>query len=141
MTDATRIDEKILKIRMLLLDVDGVMTDGGILYGSGGGELKCFHIHDGMGVTLARMGGLRVGIITGRSSDIVTRRAGELRVDAVYQGAFHKLAHYEEALRTFQMKDEAVCYMGDDLLDLVLLERAGLSAAPADARPEIRRIV
>lgn len=141
MTDSTRVHDKIRKIRLLLLDVDGVMTDGGIIYGSGGQEAKRFDIQDGMGVTLARMAGLKVGIITGRSSDIVARRAAELRVDALYQGAFHKLAHYEEALDTFHMTDEEVCFMGDDILDLVLLERAGLSAAPANARSEVRRVV
>lgn len=135
-----RIEEKVRDIRMILLDVDGVLTDGGIVLGSNGREQKRFDIQDGMGVTLARTAGLKVGVITGRKSDIVARRARELKMDAVYQGSFHKLPDYEEALDTFGVRDGQVCYMGDDVLDLVLLERAGLSAAPANAREEIKQI-
>ncbi len=135
------IHEKIRKIRLILLDVDGVLTDGGIILGSNGHEEKRFDIQDGMGVTLARMAGLKVGMITGRISDVVARRAKELKMDAVYQGSFHKQSDYEEALETFKVRDEQVCYMGDDVLDLVLLERAGLSAAPANARDEIKQVV
>ncbi|NQT26223.1 HAD hydrolase family protein [candidate division KSB1 bacterium] len=129
------------KIRVILLDVDGVLTDGGVILGSNGHEEKRFDIQDGMGVTLARMVGLKVGIITGRISDVVARRAKELKMDVVYQGSFHKLADYEEALNTFNVLDENVCYMGDDVLDLVLLERAGLSTAPANACDEIKKVV
>lgn len=140
-TDPALIDEKIRKIRVLLLDVDGVLTDGGIILDSKGHEQKRFDIQDGMGVTLARVAGLKVGIITGRVSDVVARRAKELKLDVVYQGSFHKLSDYEEALDTFDVRDEQVCYMGDDVLDLVLLERAGLSAAPANAREEVKAAV
>jgi len=139
--DSNLIEEKIRKIRVILLDVDGVLTDGGIIIGSKGHEQKRFDIQDGMGVTLARVAGLKVGLITGRNSDVVARRAKELKMDAVYQGSFNKLSDYEEALDTFNVRDENVCYMGDDVLDLILLERVGLSSAPANARDEVRQIV
>ena len=141
MMDSNRVTKKILYIRMILFDVDGVLTDGSIILGSGGHEQKQFHVQDGLGVTLARMGGLKTGLITGRNSDVVAQRAAELKVDLVYQGSFHKLADYEEALESFGFSDEQVCYMGDDVLDLVLLERAGLSVAPANARAEVRDTV
>lgn len=134
------IKEKIRMIRMILLDVDGVLTDGGIILGSKGHEEKRFDIQDGMGVTLARVAGLKVGVITGRISDVVARRAKELKVNAVYQGSFNKMADYEEALNAFNVRDEHVCYMGDDVLDLILLEKAGLSAAPANARDEVKQV-
>jgi 3-deoxy-D-manno-octulosonate 8-phosphate phosphatase (KDO 8-P phosphatase) len=126
-------------IRMLIFDVDGVMTSGGITLGAGGQEFKTFHVQDGMGITLARMAGLRVGMLTGRKSEVVERRARELHVDVLVQGVFQKLPSYLEILESYRLEDSSVCYMGDDLLDLPILERVGLPAAPADAREEVRR--
>ncbi|MBN1892852.1 HAD hydrolase family protein [bacterium] len=131
--------KKAAGIRMFLFDVDGVMTAGGIQLGTGGLEFKTFHVQDGMGITLARLAGFRVGILTGRKSEVVERRAKELHVDVLVQGVFQKLPSYLEILESYRLEDAAVCYMGDDLLDLPILERVGLPAAPADARDEVRQ--
>jgi 3-deoxy-D-manno-octulosonate 8-phosphate phosphatase (KDO 8-P phosphatase) len=125
---------------MILMDVDGVLTRGGIILGNQGEEVKAFDIQDGMGVTLARTAGLKVGIITGRESELVSRRARELKMDILMQGSFFKLPAYLEILRSYQVTDETICYIGDDILDLDILERVGLSVAPANARPEIKAI-
>jgi len=133
--------EKIQKVRMILLDVDGVLTRGGIILGNQGEELKRFDIQDGMGITLARMAGLKVGIITGRQSELVSKRARELKLDIVMQGSFFKLPAYLEILKSYRMNDEEICYIGDDILDMDILERVGLAVTPANGRPEVKRIV
>jgi 3-deoxy-D-manno-octulosonate 8-phosphate phosphatase (KDO 8-P phosphatase) len=133
------IRERIRRIKMLLMDVDGVMTDGGIILGSGGMELKRFHVQDGMGITLARTAGLKVGILTGRSSEAVTRRAEELRIEEVQQGFFRKEEGYERILRKHGLKDEEVAYIGDDVQDVPILKRAGLSICVANGTEEARK--
>lgn len=130
--------EKLLKIRMLLMDVDGVLTGGEIIYSSSGEELKKFNIQDGMGITLARMAGLKTGIITGRTSDIVKRRAEELQFDVISQGNFNKLKPYEEIRQRYRLNDDEIAYIGDDLPDLPLLRRVGFSIAVANARDEVK---
>lgn len=130
--------EKLLKIKMLLLDVDGVLTGGEIIYSSSGEELKKFDIQDGMGITLARMAGLKTGIITGRTSDMVKRRAEELQFDVVSQGNFNKLKPYEEIRESYGLNDDEIAYVGDDLLDLPILKRVGFSVAVANARDEVK---
>ncbi len=132
---------KIRKIKLILMDVDGVLTDGGIVYGNQGEEIKRFDIQDGMGITLARMAGLKVGIITGRHSELVSKRARELKMDVVMQGSFFKLPAYLEVIKGFGLKDEEVCYIGDDVLDLDILERVGLAVTPANGRPEVKAVV
>ncbi len=131
---------KLLAIKMVLMDVDGVLTSGEIIYTSGGDEQKIFDVQDGMGITLARMGGLKTGIITGRRSQLVMRRAEELNIDAVYQGNFNKLPDYEKLKHDFGLEDEAIAYIGDDLLDLPILKRVGFSVAVANARDEVKAI-
>lgn len=130
--------EKIQNIKLIALDVDGVLTDGGILLGNAGAEMKIFNVQDGMGITLAREAGLITAIITGRESEAVERRAKELKIDAVHQGAFDKTAAYEAVLKEYDLHSGETCYMGDDLLDLCIMRRAAVSAAPADARKEVR---
>lgn len=130
--------EKLKHIKMLLMDVDGVMTGGEIIYTSTGEELKVFNIHDGMGIAMARMAGLKIGIITGRMSEMVRRRAEELKCDAVVQGQIHKLAPYEDIKARFHLTDADIAFIGDDLVDLCILKRAGFSAAPADAREAVK---
>jgi 3-deoxy-D-manno-octulosonate 8-phosphate phosphatase (KDO 8-P phosphatase) len=129
--------EKIKKLRMLIFDVDGVMTNGDLIYGSDGTEYKHFSVQDGMGISLARQAGLKTAIITARQSEIVSRRATELKVDAYYQGNNDKAPAFDKILHEFDLTADQVSYMGDDLLDLVLLRRAGFAAAPANAQPEI----
>lgn len=133
-----RVIERARRVRLLLLDVDGVLTDGRIFYDSEGRELKAFDIHDGHGLVRLREAGLLVGLISGRQSKAVERRAGELKIDIVHQGVDDKLALYERLLADHRLSDEQVAYVGDDLPDLGVLERAGLSVAVASAHPEIR---
>ena len=131
------------KIRVLLMDVDGVMTDGRVYLQSFPGdvalEMKAFHSQDGAGLKLARLAGLRTGVITGRESSAMTRRARENSIEFVYQGRDEKSAPYEEILRLAQARDEEVAFVGDDLPDLPVLRRVGLAIAVANAVPEIKK--
>lgn len=122
------------------MDVDGVLTDGKIIFTSNGDEVKEFNILDGMGITLARMAGLMTGIITGRESKMVQRRAEELKYDVISQGSFKKLPRYEEIKKQFNLSDEQVCYMGDDFPDLPVLKKVGFSVAVSNARDELKEI-
>jgi 3-deoxy-D-manno-octulosonate 8-phosphate phosphatase (KDO 8-P phosphatase) len=123
---------------MLVLDVDGVLTDGSIIYGDNGVEVKAFHVRDGSGLKLWHQAGKQSAIITGRTSPVVEVRAAELGVQRVIQGAANKLAAFEELLAQTGLRPEQVGCMGDDLPDLPLLLRAGLAVAVADACTEVR---
>jgi 3-deoxy-D-manno-octulosonate 8-phosphate phosphatase (KDO 8-P phosphatase) len=138
---AEAIDAKLAGIRLLLFDVDGVLTDGTILLHGDGTESKQFHIRDGSAIVLAQRAGLLVGLLSGRRSEATVRRAAQLSIPILVQGADNKLAGYEQILRDRSLQDRDVAYMGDDLLDLPVLQRAGLAAAPADAPAEIRERV
>jgi len=133
------------KIKLLLMDVDGVLTDGRFFYvpRPGGGliETKTFHSRDGLGFRLAHQAGLKTGFISGRVSPAVEYRAKELGVHFLKQNAREKLEPYREILREARLKDEQVCYMGDDIVDLPVLTRAGLAVAVADAHKLLRRHV
>jgi 3-deoxy-D-manno-octulosonate 8-phosphate phosphatase (KDO 8-P phosphatase) len=126
------------------MDVDGVLTDGRVYLQSFPGdialELKAFHSHDGAGLKLARLSGLRLGVITGRESAAMTRRASENGMEFVYQGREEKLGPYEEILRLAQANDADVAFIADDLPDLPVFRRVGLAVAVANAAPEIRAI-
>jgi 3-deoxy-D-manno-octulosonate 8-phosphate phosphatase (KDO 8-P phosphatase) len=126
------------KIKALAMDVDGCLTDGRIIYGDKNVELKCFDVKDGLGVAIAHNAGLVTAIITGRTSQAVARRARELKINNVFQGFHGKLAAWEEFKKRHDLRDEEIAYLGDDLLDLVLLKRAGVSFAPADADAEVK---
>lgn len=138
MRDGATLQERCAVIELLIVDVDGVLTDGGIVYGTGGLEVKAFHVRDGSGLKLWRKAGKRSGVITGRSSPVVDIRAAELDVSFVVQGAAEKLAAYREMLTRAGVRPEAVCYVGDDLPDLPPLRRCGLAVAVADACAEVR---
>jgi 3-deoxy-D-manno-octulosonate 8-phosphate phosphatase (KDO 8-P phosphatase) len=125
-------------LKLLLSDVDGVMTDGRILLLPGGAEARSFHVRDGLAMVLARGAGLRTGLISGRTSEEVKRRAAELRMDVVHQGVKDKLACLREVLGRLGLEPHEVAYIGDDFNDLPLLREVGLSAAPADAPFEVR---
>mgnify|MGYP001336776509 CR=1 FL=1 len=127
--------------RLLLLDVDGVLTDGRITYGSGNIELKSFDVKDGHGIKLVQRAGIEVGIITGRESEVVARRASELGIVHLYQGAKDKLIPYREILQKTGLCDEAIAYVGDDLIDLPILQRVGFSATVSDAVDEVKERV
>lgn len=133
--------ERLRRIRLLLLDVDGVLTDGRIIYDAQGVETKAFDVKDGHGLKLLQRAGVRVGIITGRSSEVVNIRARELGIDIVYQGAKDKLLPFQEILQTLRLAADEVAYMGDDLPDLPVLRRAGWAVAPADAVEEVKPYV
>ncbi len=128
------------KVKMLLLDVDGVMTDGGIIMDDDGKEMKVFNVRDGHGIKLLQGAGIKVGIITGRSSGAVKRRAEELQITDLYQNCHDKLAAYEEIKSIHGFKDADFCYIGDDIVDIPLLKRVGLSVATADAVEEVKAV-
>jgi 3-deoxy-D-manno-octulosonate 8-phosphate phosphatase (KDO 8-P phosphatase) len=125
------------RIKLLLLDVDGVLTDGGVYYSSGGEELKKFNIQDGLGIVKLQRSGIRVGLITGRVSPIVERRAAELGITEVHQNLDDKAMVFEEICGRLGVREEEVAYIGDDEPDLPVLIRVGFSAAPKDAVPTV----
>ena len=130
------------QIKLLLMDVDGTMTDGSVtLLSQTDGtalEIKTFDAHDGQGLTLAQTAGLRTGCITGRESAALLRRAQEMKMEFIYMKQPVKMPAYEEILRRAGVPDSAVAYIGDDLPDLPLLRRAGLAIAVGDAVPEVK---
>jgi 3-deoxy-D-manno-octulosonate 8-phosphate phosphatase (KDO 8-P phosphatase) len=132
---------KASRIRLLLFDVDGVLTDGAVVMHADGSESKGFHIRDGAAIVWAQRAGLTVGFLSARSSGATAHRAAQLAIRVVAQGVPSKLAAYEKIVREAKIDDAAVAYMGDDLLDLPVLARVGLSAAPADAAAEVRERV
>jgi 3-deoxy-D-manno-octulosonate 8-phosphate phosphatase (KDO 8-P phosphatase) len=132
------VPERVADIRLLLFDVDGVLTDGVVIMHADGSEAKGFHIRDGAAMVWAQRAGLTVGLLSARSSGATTHRAAQLAIRLVVQGATSKLAAYERILRDTGLPESAVAYMGDDLLDLPVLTRVGLAAAPADAAAEVR---
>jgi 3-deoxy-D-manno-octulosonate 8-phosphate phosphatase (KDO 8-P phosphatase) len=125
-------------IRLLLLDVDGVLTDGTILMHADGTESKRFHIRDGAAIVWAQRAGFKIGILSARNADATLQRAAQLGIPIVVQGSADKLAGYEKILEDHQLTDADVAYMGDDLQDLPVLRRVGFSAAPADAPEDVR---
>ncbi|HYM26132.1 MAG TPA: HAD hydrolase family protein [Vicinamibacterales bacterium] len=129
---------KAAQVSLLLFDVDGVLTDGKILVHGDGTESKRFDIRDGTALVWARRAGLTVGLLSARSSAATDQRASQLGITLVRQGVASKLDTYSEILRDLQLTDERVAYMGDDVLDLPVLLRTGLSAAPADAMEDVR---
>ena len=136
------LDSRFDKIKALAMDVDGCLTDGKIIYGDRNVELKCFDVKDGLGVAIAHNAGLITAIITGRTSQAVARRARELRDKTMsFKVLAGKVAAWEEFKRRHSLADEEIAYLGDDLLDIKLLLRAGISFAPADADPEVLNLV
>jgi 3-deoxy-D-manno-octulosonate 8-phosphate phosphatase (KDO 8-P phosphatase) len=138
---ADELQARARRVRLILLDVDGVLTDGTVLIHAGGGESKTFHIRDGAAIVWAARHGMEVGLLSGRPSDATTRRAAELGITLVHQPGPDKLAGFREILAVRQCEPDQVAYMADDLLDLAVLSRVGLSAAPADAVAEVRERV
>jgi 3-deoxy-D-manno-octulosonate 8-phosphate phosphatase (KDO 8-P phosphatase) len=125
-------------LRLIVTDVDGVLTDGTVLLLPDGGEAKAFHIRDGLAVVLAHRAGLQTAVLSGRSSDAVSRRARELSIGTVRQGVSDKGAAFAEILAGCGLAAQEAAYIGDDVNDLPAMLQAGLSAAPADAAFEVR---
>ncbi len=125
------------KIKLLLLDVDGVLTDGRLYYGNSGEELKAFNIQDGLGIKLLQRGGIQVGIITGRRSTLLERRAEELTISPIIQGREDKWSALNEILEGMDISPEEIAFMGDDLPDLAVINRVGLGVTPANANSAV----
>ena len=132
---------KASRVRLLLIDVDGVMTDGVVIMHADGSESKGFHIRDGAAIVWAQRAGLMVGLLSARTSGATAQRAAQLAIRTVSQGVTNKLSGYEQIIQDAGVTDQDVAYMGDDLLDIPVLRRVGLSAAPADAAAEVRERV
>lgn len=135
------IRERARRIKCLILDVDGVLTDGRIVVSSDGSELKFFDVRDGHGLKMVARGDIRLALITARPSPITAARAKELGIEDVFQGSLQKLPSYEELLERRGLKDEEVCFIGDDVVDLPILYRVGLACAPTDAVGEVLEAV
>ena len=131
-----KVMDRASKISLVLMDSDGVLTDGRILMYSDGSEGRGFSARDGHGIRMGQRGGLMFGIVSGRESPVVADRAEELYITEVHQGIFDKLECYKEILERFELPPEAVCYIGDDLNDVPLIRRVGLGVAVADACAE-----
>jgi 3-deoxy-D-manno-octulosonate 8-phosphate phosphatase (KDO 8-P phosphatase) len=129
------------RIRLLVLDVDGVLTDGRMILSEQGDELKAFHTHDGMGINLARRSGILVALVTGEKSPIAQSRGAKLGVEDVVLNARRKGEVLEELMTKHGVRREQTAFMGDDLIDLPALQRAGLAVAPANAVAEVRAAV
>jgi len=136
-----KLEQRMQGIKLILSDIDGVMTSGGITYDNQGVETKTFHVRDGMGIKLWQRTGYRFGIITARSSHIVKLRMDELNVDLVRQGAENKLEIADAIMKEMSLTPEQTCYIGDDLTDMALLQTVGLSASVSDGAPEVKKAV
>jgi 3-deoxy-D-manno-octulosonate 8-phosphate phosphatase (KDO 8-P phosphatase) len=142
-TISAKLKKRAAQIKLILMDVDGTMTDGGVtLLSQSDGtalEIKTFDAHDGQGLTLAHSAGLRTGCITGRESAALLRRAHEMKMEFIYLKQPVKMPAYEEILRSAGVTDSVVAYIGDDLPDIPLMRRVGLAVAVGDAVPEVKK--
>lgn len=134
------IAQRASRVSVLLIDVDGVLTDGRIVYANYGDELKFFDVQDGAGLVFWNRVGLKSAIITARTSKLLKRRAKEMRIDFLAQGKLVKLPTYEQMLKRFRVNHEQVCVVADDLMELPMLHRAGFAVAVANAVPEVKAI-
>lgn len=128
-------------IRAIMMDVDGVLTDGRVILGSGKAELKSFNIRDGMAITIARRAGMKIGFITSRTSEAVERRGKELQIDYLLQGVGDKLSKVMEISLSENIPLESICYIGDDIIDIPILRRVGFPATVLDAPDEVKSCV
>ena len=127
---AGKLAAKLKKIKLFVLDVDGVMTDGSIILGSDGTEYKAFNVKDGSGISIARYAGMKFAILSGRYSKVIDTRAEELKIDAVYQNVLIKAEVYEDIKDKFCLKDEEICFVGDEIIDIPVMNKCGFSSAP-----------
>jgi 3-deoxy-D-manno-octulosonate 8-phosphate phosphatase (KDO 8-P phosphatase) len=132
-------DSSIANVKLLLMDVDGVLTKGDIIYGSGKMEIKVFNIQDGMGITLAKAAGLQVGVITGRTCEAVQRRCSELGFDIILQNCPDKMEGYQAIKQKFGYADDEIAYIGDDIQDLPVLQRVGIPLCVGNGVDEVKK--
>lgn len=136
-----KLESKIKKIRLLILDVDGVLTNGEIVLDEHGKEIKTFDVQDGYGLVLLQRAGYKTAILSARSAGAVTARARDLKITKICQNASPKIKVYQNLLREMRLKDEQVCFIGDDLPDIAVLKRVGFSVSVPNGASEVRRIV
>ncbi|MDD5229055.1 MAG: 3-deoxy-manno-octulosonate-8-phosphatase KdsC [Methylococcales bacterium] len=132
-----RVMEQARQIRLLILDVDGVLTDGKLFFDGLGNEFKAFHAQDGHGIKMLQQTGIEIAVISGRESSIVSKRMEELDVTLVYQGQKNKRAAFQELLQKLNLKPEQVAYVGDDVVDLPIMTQVGLAIAVANANEAV----
>ena len=135
------LQEKIKPVRVLILDVDGVLTDGEIIIDDVGRETKHFNVRDGHGLIMLMRYGVEVVLLTGRTSQVVSHRALDLGIKEIYQGVFNKLIVFEEILRKKNIVPAATAFVGDDVVDVPVLRRVGFSATVADASADLKNVV
>jgi len=135
------VKEKLKRIRMLMLDIDGVMTDGRIIMDDEGRELKNFNVRDGHGLKVMQRYGIKVAIITGRQSNLVRHRAKDLDIKDVYQKVFNKKEVFEKILKKHKLSPDETAFIGDDIVDIPVLKRVGFSVAVADAVDVVKKQV
>ena len=133
--------DKISKIKLLILDVDGVMTNGEIILDDDGKETKVFNVQDGYGIVLLQRAGFKTAILSARTTNAVKARAVDLKIDKVCQDAYPKIKAYRKLLRDLKLKNEQACFVGDDLPDIEVLQNVGFSVAVPNAVNEVKQIV
>lgn len=134
------IEDRIRKIKWAFFDVDGVLTDGRIILDGNGEEIKSFNVKDGIGIHMLRLAGIKTGIITGRSSKAVEKRAKELKIDILVQGSEDKLADFYRLKESYGFEEEEVMFVGDDVVDIPILKRVGFAVTVPDAPQEVRAL-
>ncbi len=134
----SQIEEKAKKIKLLVMDVDGVLTDGHIVYANSGDELKFFDVTDGMGLALWARAGLKSAVLTAKKSRLISRRSKAMHIDRVYQSAFRKSEVFKKILADFNVSPVEVCFMGDDVVDIPVLKRVGFAVGMPNAVPEVK---
>ncbi|MEZ0323637.1 MAG: HAD-IIIA family hydrolase [Hydrogenothermaceae bacterium] len=133
-------EKKVRKIRWAFFDVDGVLTDGKIILDGNGNEIKNFNVKDGIGIYMLRLADIKTGIISGRNSKAVEKRAQELKIDIVIQGSYDKLKDYKKLKEEYNFSDEEVMFMGDDIVDLPILTKVGFAVTVPNAPQEVKEI-
>ena len=132
--------EKASKIKLLLLDVDGVLTDGRIIYDSKGRDSKFFNVHDGLGVYLLKQAGIPTILVTAKGSRVLKSRAKDMRIDKIFADVSPKTKVLEEVLRDYNVTADEICFMGDDLVDLCMMKKVGFAVAVFNACPEMKNL-
>jgi len=132
--------EKAKKIKVFIMDVDGVLTDGKVIYTKNGEEIKEFCVQDGLGIGLLKVIGIKTAVITGRKSEILEKRIKDLKIDILFQGKIKKEEAYEEIKKIFNVNDENILFIGDDVIDIPVLKKVGISVAVKNAIPEVKKI-
>ena len=138
---SAEIIERAKKVKLLVLDVDGVLTDGRIIYGNYGDELKNFDVNDGLGIFMVRKSGIKCIVVTAKASKVVTKRAKELRIDRVYGNFHYKIKALKKICKKFRVKEEEICFIGDDVIDIPVLKRVWLAVCPPNAMEEVKPFV